>query len=1707
VAVGACLLAVLVVGALQSDGVSTWLVNRIASRLNPYSGSRLTVDRVSGSWIRSLRVEGLRLARVEEEGPGGPELTLDTLALRYRLLPLLVRRVHLRAARVTGLDARFTQRPDSLWDFLLPFQAETNPEEEEEGGRGFHLRVGTIRILDSTARMTFAPGNPAEAPDRLEVEELSLLMTGLESGRGGWAADLDTLHARFLPPGEAFDRVLLEGKGSLAEGRLDLSGLTLRSGLSDVSAAGTLLLPRGEEGEVDGIDFHLKANPLAFRDLSGFVRTLDPGVSALADFRLQGRSSRLEVSGQASLSDGGTMDLDGNFTPSATGAVEYRFRGTASDLGLESFLGRGAVGGRIDGQVAVDLEGRDRAHLTGDLSARVDGLLLDDRETHTLVVSGTLLEGEAEVEVAGGADRWGEVRLSGSGRPLDPDPTLRVEGTFLQAGSAAGPTGNLLEQNGIQELEAYLSLRTEGVSVDSAVAELKVETRRGSYRGLSLDGGELTASWRAGEGAFALRQPMGDGQVAARGEIGWRNDPKARGEPLRLLTYSLSDLEIQDLDLSRLLGDTLPSRVNARASLAGAGTDPRTLRATAEVHLGASEFRGVVVDSALARPGLEDGNLSASLEGWLGVPGVEGSVPEDGTPLSREGEGDRSGRSTREPGRGGTILGVLRGRPFDTEPSFTLDSLAFSGLDLAIVGGFPTSLHGVIRARMEGSNLRTGRTSGEITLAPSGIRDTSVEAGEGTFSLSDGELQISGQFHSPDGGLRFRGGAHPFAEPGEFRLDAVEARELNLGPFLGTETVRSNLNFDLNASGSGSLPRTLEGSGRVAVLPSTLNQGTIQGGSLALDATGGSGTAQGEIRTGEGEITLQVVASLSEGLQDLRAETQLDVPDLAGFLGREDSEVEAHGEITVTRATNGNLEFGSRLHGRIDAATIDTLTFQGSLEDAALRVDTVLVRSEILEADGGGRFALKEDGGAGESNLRMTAHVLDLSPLGTLLGLEDVEAGPGRGDIHVTGPAGAPVVAASLDLGRWRVKRISGDSARVTADYGPDDLTLTAWIQEPGEGGSIDLAVRADPREEERRGTLESLEVITPTTQWTLDTPVPFSWKDGSRIEGFVLSSSEGRISVDGTIDPRGSQDLTLRLEEASLSGVARPLGLEDLTLLADGELVLTGPAASPVAEGDLRMMVAVREQPSTSVDAHFSLAEGALTLGAQATDPGGGTLTLDGSLPLAFSLAPGAEPPTTEASPSAGARSERGSVDLTLRSDSFEISWVRSLIPSGRVTALEGILSADLQASGSFDSPTLQGRIGLADGVLRLSPSGARYQEINVAAEGGNEEIRITRASARSGSGTATIQGLITVHDLKPEDLDLTARFDRFLAWRSPTVNAELTGDLALSGSALSGSVQEPRLAGNLGLEGSKIELDDVSAGNELAAVELTEEDYRMLEDYFGIRPDRAEESPTQLMDRFGLDLGLHFDRDVWVNRSRQPRVSLEIRGELDLEKEPGGELRAVGTVETLPGRSYFRQFGRRFAVQEGELYLTGPLSEFSFTMDAVWEVPSHTNPDEAEVTVNLEVVGNAESLRLTLSSDPDMDEADIVSYLATGKSQSALVASDAEASSLGTSMAMGAMAGVLEGLAGDAVELDVVEIKVDPVRGNTLIAGRYVSPDLYLGFRQPVTFSESTKRARSENQYSEVELEYRWVRWLNMNIQGGASEIRFFLKARYAY
>ena len=122
--------------------------------------------------------------------------------------------------------------------------------------------------------------------------------------------------------------------------------------------------------------------------------------------------------------------------------------------------------------------------------------------------------------------------------------------------------------------------------------------------------------------------------------------------------------------------------------------------------------------------------------------------------------------------------------------------------------------------------------------------------------------------------------------------------------------------------------------------------------------------------------------------------------------------------------------------------------------------------------------------------------------------------------------------------------------------------------------------------------------------------------------------------------------------------------------------------------------------------------------------------------------------------------------------------------------------------------------------GLIRLPAMGATLREIDFSADLRDQRIRITRASITSGSGAAEIQGSLVLRGFGLQEMDLTASLDRFLAWNTAPFSPVLTGDLRLQGP-----IEEPRLAGTLDLEGSKIELDDVSSGSEMQAVELTEE------------------------------------------------------------------------------------------------------------------------------------------------------------------------------------------------------------------------------------------------------------------------------------------
>jgi hypothetical protein len=86
--------------------------------------------------------------------------------------------------------------------------------------------------------------------------------------------------------------------------------------------------------------------------------------------------------------------------------------------------------------------------------------------------------------------------------------------------------------------------------------------------------------------------------------------------------------------------------------------------------------------------------------------------------------------------------------------------------------------------------------------------------------------------------------------------------------------------------------------------------------------------------------------------------------------------------------------------------------------------------------------------------------------------------------------------------------------------------------------------------------------------------------------------------------------------------------------------------------------------------------------------------------------------------------------------------------------------------------------------------------------------------------------------------------------------------------------------------------------------------------------------------------------------------------------------------------------------------------------------------------------------------------------------------------------------------------VGLDVVEITTDGLEGVTLLAGRYLTPDLYMGVRQPVSLQRASGDATERTPDPEVEVELQAARWLLLNLQaGGRTGVEFFLRSRIAY
>jgi autotransporter translocation and assembly factor TamB len=255
--------------------------------------------------------------------------------------------------------------------------------------------------------------------------------------------------------------------------------------------------------------------------------------------------------------------------------------------------------------------------------------------------------------------------------------------------------------------------------------------------------------------------------------------------------------------------------------------------------------------------------------------------------------------------------------------------------------------------------------------------------------------------------------------------------------------------------------------------------------------------------------------------------------------------------------------------------------------------------------------------------------------------------------------------------------------------------------------------------------------------------------------------------------------------------------------------------------------------------------------------------------------------------------------------------------------------------------------------------------------------------------------------------------------------------------------------------------------------------------------------------------------DRNVWVRHRVEPRLAVELTGAIDVRKPRYGPPGFYGRISTIPRRGFVEQFGRQFDVREGELSIAGDPSTLTFDVRGEYRATPSNDPGQTEIVVTLDIGGTPEKLSLTLGSEPELSNSEIVSLIATGStegfnergSDSGGATAAGTAAEVGLASVTSAMTAGVEELAERAIGLDVMQIRQDGLRGTTLVAGKYVSPSLYVGFRQPVVFQEKTTQSTDSSDDFEVEAEYSVLDWLVLNLQGGGTVLRSYLRGRYAY
>jgi translocation and assembly module TamB len=600
--------------------------------------------------------------------------------------------------------------------------------------------------------------------------------------------------------------------------------------------------------------------------------------------------------------------------------------------------------------------------------------------------------------------------------------------------------------------------------------------------------------------------------------------------------------------------------------------------------------------------------------------------------------------------------------------------------------------------------------------------------------------------------------------------------------------------------------------------------------------------------------------------------------------------------------------------------------------------------------------------------------------------------------IEAAGIERGPVVARQLRIG------VDGTAAAHATTI---DVTADGWRATLAASGGVAAGVW--------RGTLDALrideQVLGP---WRLEAPAALALGRGlvTLTTSCLLHVSRARwcteLDVQGVAEDRlvvsgQNFDLaTLRplLPPAlSIDGVYQISGaLFDLMGDPRGALALTGGATrARVAFGDEQAFTTELDE----VRAGLTLTAGRLELTASVGSSFGGSAEVRALID--------------------DVRAPGSAIDGALRVEWPDLAFIALLSPE--IAQVAGTVAIDLAVAGTVAEPTLDGRAEWAGGRIVAPRWGLVIDDIDAAATSNDGRALDFNATARAGDGSLTLTGATALDPDAgwPTRLELRGDAARLVQLSNAEVLAtpDLHIEVALPRVTITGAVHVPRAS----LEVEALPAQAVTPSPDAVV--------------HGGAQRRAAQ-PLQVRTNVELTLG----DDV---RYTGLNLDTTVTGQLRLATEPNRSADATGTLRLV---GTYDAYGQKLDLQRGQLLFGGPLDDPGLDVRAVRTV------DTTEVGV--ELTGTLKAPRTRIFSSPAMSEADALSYLLFGRPASGEGIGTEETSTLQTaalSLGLQQALPVVQRF-GTTLGLDELTVQTTTTDAGALMAGKYLSPKLYIRY-----------------------------------------------------